>query len=261
MRYLMLLLLGPLFANTQELEGTYFIVATCKEGMVVGVDSRSAIMLDSTNGDNQEPGAYFDKAQKAFVINDFVVVHSGHATFGGHSLNYYLTKFANTLIEAEPLKITMRKWIEFSNSIPSYQDDHGKIVFAKCENDSTKIGGIDYIAATIITGVGSYMVSDTLGNFGQKYTKNLPYKKLSKIIVEGIYSHAKESKRESSVGGPITLILITKTNKIKWLSKIRYFTYEKVNEVWSAYKNGTLNLTFTSADARKRFNDMIAYPQ
>ena len=83
--FLYTFLLFSLHSDCQVLndKGTYLISAICKDGIVVGSDSRAVWM----NNENQI-AAYFDSAQKIFVYNKIVIAMAGGYAFLDSNLTF-----------------------------------------------------------------------------------------------------------------------------------------------------------------------------
>jgi hypothetical protein len=236
---------------SQVWKGTFFIVAVCKDGIVIGVDSRVSFTMNRQDSVYKIPEAYFDPIQKVFAIRDFAMVMAGKASFNGRSIESQIKSFDSTIVNEDSLLQIVNLWHRFALKV----DDNmlqQKVVFAKYENGNPTLiipEATRYIKTIDKENFITYDTSDFENHYKNRYS----CKKMAKIIKRDIYAYAIKMNKKEIIGGPISLLKISPDNKITWLSKIQYLHYTTDKDIWSKYKNGELKIKFTSEEGKERY--------
>ncbi len=96
------LLLLPLacFAQIkQKGHGTYVIAAVCKNGILIGADTRCSYKLYEVNHlIPDEHLAYFDTIQKIFPLKRFVIANEGDVTFDTLMFYHFIKEFDTSIL-------------------------------------------------------------------------------------------------------------------------------------------------------------------
>jgi len=71
-----------------KMHGTYQIAAICKDGIVVGTDTRCSI-----DDGNRHIMCYYDSVQKVFPFKNYAISSSGSMLINGKYLFYYYKQF------------------------------------------------------------------------------------------------------------------------------------------------------------------------
>jgi len=71
-----------------NIKGSYFIAAICKDGIVIGADTRGAV-LDSLS----RPYGYFDSVQKVFALKSTILAEAGYISLHQRFFADYIQEF------------------------------------------------------------------------------------------------------------------------------------------------------------------------
>lgn len=216
---LSLLLAFPFLVNAQYLRGTFFIVASCKNGIVLGVDSRASIAYDK-NGKPHDV-AYYDRFQKAFIIKDFAAIFSNQTSFNWLTISHYVQQFQKSIPEKGNIPERIKQWEDYARKNLGGGALKISVLFAKYEQGQPQIGILDGPNRGF-TGPQAFVTNDRTYDFRPTRYWERNTKEVAQMIEQSIYSYAKQKNKTKTVGGPIAVINITPLNSITWLSTFKF---------------------------------------
>lgn len=260
MKYLLtsLLFVFVIFKSYPQIKmaGSYAITAICKDGIVMGADTRGTFLLKNTDS----VLAYYDTIPKIFVIRNCILNVMGLVGLGDRFMSSYIDEFSLSLHDNLPPQDCLRQLSIFLNSkYPQYSNDILKLkMFAiGYQGDSAILCNMNGNSGMCAIDLGIGM-ADTLTNFGdnRKYDNEYCIKKkctqVAKLIEKEILSYAIKQSKTDKVGGPIMLIMVGRDNKITWLNhKSPHNKFDTVSELFKAYILGKNKINFKSDEAKK----------
>ncbi len=263
LKLIILLAVLPTYLFSQDslkVRGTYFIGAICKDGIVIGVDTRENLMTSN----KKFPGgflAYYDTIQKVFSINNFIIANQGNAFFGGKSLHFYLKRFSSSEFAANCNTLNALEKIDsfFKFQYPLLEQPFLSVVSITGGYVDGKaiICALWHQKVLCVAKSGS-IASDTKSNFLKLYDSNYSCVKMAKVIEKCIYEVARKTNSTKMIGGPIMVLKITKDNKVHWIQhKPNTKPFDDFSEVLKAYKENRLKMVFYSKDAETYFKEQV----
>src|SRR6476469_5192263 len=236
------------------LHGSFGIVAVCKDGIILGADSRSSIYL---NDKDTTPLGYYDGNQKIYILKNFAMLITGLGSVNRKTLIYYVNKFDSTLDHNIPLESIAVQWYRFILSDSKLTKEFQKcgVVMARWENDTAKICIPYPNFKGILTSEGeAFYATDTLA-FKNEYQFNYSFTEMKKVIKKSINDYAFRTGQTKTIGGEIYFITISKGNKIEWYNRKPRKQFFTISEFWESYKSHEIKVTFTSDEDRKAVED------
>lgn len=209
------LLIISLSINAQLTEkGSYFIAAICTDGIVIGADSRSAIL----SGITETPIVSYDTVQKVYVLDGFACAVAGIMKFSNKPLYYYLNQFSKNYKISGPIKYHMRQFLWFlRDSFPSLVDQFKNVnmIFAGYFKDTPSIS---YIKNNLIYSISKGAIcSDSLSDFNDQFKPTMTCSEAAPLIENSIQNYTIKYKKEHTIGGPIMILKISKNNDTLWM--------------------------------------------
>jgi len=237
--------------------GSYSIAAICKDGIVIGADTRGASYYQAKGIIFKEPLAYYDTIQKVFIVKNYVLSTTGAIIIGDKFVSYYIKQFSLSL----PDDVNMQSFIKlFYNFMGKNCPSFGKefldlqIIWCGYENRKPEICAIRNGHYQCIVDSGSIQ-TDSANHFGDSYSRKLTCNEATKLIENSIYRHAQKHKLTYSIGGPIMILKITPDNKIEWLKNKKLTpNLDTKEQLYQACKNNKLNIHFTSPENKIIFD-------
>lgn len=247
-----------------NLKGSFIISCICKDGIVVGADSRFAF-LDYQN----KIVAHFENSVKVFVIQNLVITMAGRHFFeSGISFNGLLYNFkrANT----ENLSVTNFLKVFFSyagRKLPSselIQLRHNHFLISGYENSAATIF-VHHARPKITLTKDGYVSNHDKENKSaiiNNFLKKADLKTASIFVEELIKRKITQSNKNSvsSIGGSPSIISIDNHNTIKWVKRQNKYAFRNIKQFAAAYKGNKIKIWHRSdADALQLKKTMSAY--
>jgi hypothetical protein len=252
------MLLGAKFIYAQNgysvIKGTHVIVAACKDGIIVGSDSRMSYYAKQPKGD-QIPDAYFDGMPKIYPAKDFVFTISKLVSVRDTTFEYYFNEFSMQIPDTAPLLSRIQSWYDFISSKPKKIFDEFRkirIIAAKFDNNLPNICA--YWGETITKCDLPFAETDSSG-FEGCYSQEDSCEDVRNTVESWIRKMSK--KHPYQVGGDISVLYITPRNQFMWLKNEPVYHFQTVRQIWKAYKSGRFKVTFTSPEAEKRIKGYL----
>jgi hypothetical protein len=236
-----------------EYGGTYFISAICKDGIVVGMDTRGVFL----KGDIVL--AHFDSVQKVFVVRNCLMSVAGLIAIGDRFISSFIDEFETTLPnEITPNELLIQFHNFFLSRYPHFKKDFERLrcVSYGYVGDTPVICALDVKKCVSDSGIAT---GDELSNFGpgkeydKIFCKGHSSDEVANLIEESIKQYAIVNNKTEKVGGDIMLIKIT-PDKISWIKnspkkKNWNTTWDLIKE----YKKGNVPITFVSESYKAKF--------
>lgn len=257
MRLYQILLLQTLIVMTMVSEaqissrGSFYIAAVCKDGIVIGADTRGCFYLTDTSG-NKKPLAYYEPIQKVYEMNQYAFACIGQIVLhDGNKWHYYY------IDEFRKLGLKLPTLLDYANSFFSFiktkypevysQFVSNQIIFAAYENDHPTI----CIAKDEkFQFVDSWILPDDRCEF--IYSKEDSCVNVAKTIEKTILQFADKSGQNDFIGGYITVLKISPDNTITWLTqKPVKEGWHDYNEFYDDYINNQVNIFFKSDEGKE----------
>jgi 20S proteasome alpha/beta subunit len=260
MRYLYsIYLIFSFYAGNAQLntEGSFCIVASCKDGIIIGADTRNSITPENNN---KEILAYFDTVIKIFPLNKFVICTTGDVSIDDKFISYYIYEYRKFYQYKDELKLQTGDFFQFLiTKYPSQLEKfkNAQMIFAGYRNNESWIctGRVNTLTQNIdISCVGkeTYYATDTTCGFDTLYSEKLTCKQLMPLIKKSIIEYAAKNKKTESIGGQITFLKINKNNTVEWLVNDKKLpNINTMEELKREYKQGRLKIHFKSKEAKQ----------
>ena len=257
MKYILILsvLLAGCLSNKIEFNshGTYQIAAICKDGIVIGTDTRTAI----TNK-NLEIMAFYDTVQKIYPFEDYSISSSGNFLIQGKYLPFYYKEYRDSFPIMNELKYNMLNFFTFlyyKYPLVYKEAFNNKMIFAGYENNKPSICFTRYGRYDCVRDSG-YVAEDTLSEF--KYYTNLTCEEAAKKIDTAICRYVSKYKKEREIGTYVSVLKIKKDNTSEWLLHPPNLELRTFKDFINAYKANRIKISFTSEQNRRMILNEIA---
>lgn len=248
--------------NPIAFHGSFVVGAICKDGIILASDSRGNIFDKSDN--RQKALAYFDSIQKIFPIGSNAIAETGQ----GLILNVFFSAIVDNFLKQHadrPVDQLLPAFIHYCQlTLPpeGVAEVKKQILFsAGFINDSPVIcyfnekqqGG----AFGCIQRNGFVESAPTLLGVYEKKLSLLSAKGTAALIRRAIQEYAKEGDRWETIGGPISILGITK-------SGVRWIDGEPPKQRWTSiqdfireYRQGTLRLRLIPPATEKQLENLF----
>ena len=245
-------------------QDSYAIGAICKDGIVVGVDSR--MFYKDTKG------LYFsvDPVAKIFLVGGCIVTITGRETIYDTLISHYVNSFRNLANTNLSPFLLINSFVNFllTNSRFTSSDLHNIQMAAYGFED-----GIPKICSTNADrpqipdnqqGEGVFS-SDSLANFGKNKKYNMPFcsshlsNEVGPLITKEIRAVARKYKRQNTIGGQICLMQLTPDLSTQWLSKEpKFLEYTSICDIFRDVNNKKISPKYTAHKLKKKIRARIA---
>lgn len=250
-------MLSSIISLSQVIKGSYAIVALCKDGIVIGSDSRGTITIDNIEY------AFFDHNQKVFIIRNCVLSITGLIALDKRFIWDYVQEFSQTISEDLKADDLLSRFAIFMQKYPSAQNDLkklGLISVGYFNGESTMCGVSVKDGKGTCNTPGGIATPDTLSKFHKEYDNEFCKQKtcdeLMPIVEKEILEYAKRNNKTNSVGGPISLLKIDIKGNISWIkNKPVPSKWINFNDFVADYKAHKVKLNFIFKEAKKILED------
>ena len=265
MKYLFILCLlfssfNLLSQNNIIIKGTYWIGAICKDGIVIGSDTRGNILTN--NKELKDTAiAYYDTCQKVFEFKNFAYASSGTAIIGGKFMGYYLKQFEESKYGNCNAVNSIEKLDSFFKSkYPKLEQEFlslGIITAGYYNNGHPALCALSLQEEKCLVDEGA-IGQDEYCRLDKIYKPKYTCKEMANIIEKTIYKIANDYKKKDKIGGPIMIIKISKDNKCTWLkNKPTHKSWDDMSDLYKAYNNKRLHIVFSSKKSEKYFKEKL----
>jgi hypothetical protein len=240
---------------SQQLRGSMFIADICKDGILIGEDTRVAlakpgIEVPKTRDDIY---CYSDTIQKIFIVRNFAFCSAGAQTFGsgGKAISYYLKEFENTLNDTSTIYAGTKFFQFLYKNYPELSKAFFKsqILMAGYSNGKAYLHDIYNGKYSISTdAVESNINFDGLKKL---YDATLTCAQAAPIIEKLIKNYAKKHHKEFYIGGPIMILKISSDNTFTWLrNRPKSKPPGNIFEIYRRMLSKRLKTVYTSDSAK-----------
>lgn len=246
------------------IKGSFVIAAICKDGIILASDSRANI-FDKKNSE-QTPIAYFDSIQKVFPIGSNAIAETGQgmilnvffsAIIGDFMKHYNASEKVDRLLPAltdyvfrsypQEAVVEIRKQKLFS---AGYVERVPTVCYF---NESQPEGAFGCIRGS------GFIESDH--TFLSDYENELPTLSASDaaaLVKKAIQGYAQQGERWKTIGGPISILLITQSG-LTWLENEpppQRWVY--VQDILRDYRGGTFEFHLIPPATREQLEELFA---
>jgi len=203
---LSLLSISGSWQDDQTLSGTFIYGSVCKDGIVFISDSRANFK------DKGKSQFYFDHVKKLFVVNEFVIAFSGGVRINNQFPHTFLSELENYNSDS-PIVLIKNFTIILKKALG--ENKYNEVI----ENLGIFAGGYDKKRRTpLVCGLQNGKIyynnrgTITNHNFSRLNTtlKKLNFKRSIKLMKKDIDNYTSDHKLNWEIGGPKTVITITK---------------------------------------------------
>jgi len=241
-----------------KIGGSFLIVTTCKDGILIAADSRSTIS-DSLG----KKLAYYDGVQKIFPIGNFALAYTGQEIIQ----NIYFGAIVDSYVSTIKDEISLDKLLP---SFLSYTDSHLPITaslqvrrqmlitagFIDGKHVSSYYNEAQTIGPKTEFGLGFISSDITILDEKKKYLKSMKPEDVAVLIRRAIEKYA-ETNNFCDIGGQIYVLYISRNN-FRWIGpepitrKWDYF-----HEFAQAYWNNKIYLHLLPGVDRNEVDELI----
>jgi len=245
------------------LKGSFVIAAICRDGIVLASESRANI-FDKTDRE-QKPIAYYDGIQKLFTIGSVAMAETGQ----GLILNAFFSAFVNQFAQARSSSLRVDQLLPMfinycEQQFPSvavqeikrqklfsagHINNHPTICYFNVDQPLRPFGCIQD---------SGFIESDL--TLLAEYADQLPSlsaERVAALSKEAIESYAREGERWKTIGGPIDVLLVTRSS-CRWLDKSATRNWNCIQDLIRDYRDGKLELNLIPPATRKQLEDLLA---
>ena len=256
MKYLFLVLLIIMSDKSFSQQGTFVIATITKNGIVIGADSRGVVY--ESDDHSKLPLVFFDSMCKVFKIKQFGMAVVGASVIGNKSFKKVIEDFNAEFKTDSSLLNTLNGFIKHldikypKDSFP--ERNSNQFVVGGYVNGTAQIIGIDSVH-TVIEYTGTIM-SDPAGFKYGKRQSSSDYDWIESIIED----YAIGENKTLSVGGPVSIILITPKNEIIWeRNNFSDRKYQSTSEFYEAVKNDKIKMNYLVPDGKERLLKVLRH--
>ncbi len=255
------------FSLAQTQTGSFCIIAVCKDGIVLGCDSRGAFVKDARIGHAKDSGnvlAFHDNVQKIKVLNNFLIGATGTNIARGRYIFSYLDEFRQSGDTSKNVLTGIRSLYTFLQQrypflVPVFTQEMS--VMLGGYNGETPVAARINRDGTLSTATGKGWFSSggpkTMKYFN--YTVNASCEAIAKMIKKEIEMYPLNEKQDKYlVGGPTMVVKISKGNKITWLyNRPTKQNPNTMQQFYEQYKKGEIKMMFPDQKNKKPFEDLL----
>jgi hypothetical protein len=264
MKYLLviLFLLNSALLNAQA-EGSFFIVASGSDGIMVATDSRSAVC----NNSQSVKYGYHDFGVKTLTIGNVAMVVLGTDVFSGQYVNGLFEEYKKTAVMLPKVSEVLPQFFDFCSKKLAAKDyallsknrylvcGYEKGISTTCMQDGS-IGKRECVSE------GWIRVASDASDFEPAYAYTLPCNQLGKLAESSINKYAAYNGLQNEIGGPIRILRIT-MNGLQWLQNKPQVQLLTLESAYKDFMSGKIPVTFTPKTNKEKFDLMVRkdYPQ
>jgi hypothetical protein len=221
-----------------KISGSFVITAVGSDGIIMASESRANI-FDRTDT-KQTPVGYFDTIQKVFPKDNMAIAETGQGVIANTFFSALINDFYCKLVNCSA-KDVLPALIEYVNRfLPKeiHQDFFNQKLFSAGYNNS--IPTICYYnnqQTPNFDCINHGFIQSDKTIFGNKYSGKMKCQELALLAEEAIKEYASHSDRWKTIGGPISVLQITRTNTEWILNQPVTPKWTYVNEFITAYKS------------------------
>ncbi len=245
--------------NKLGIKGSFVIATICQDGILIATESRANIYDRSK--DEQIPLAYFDTIQKVFPIERFAIAETGQGLIGDVFFSTIVKDFSSSAKIDKPQDV-LPLFLDYSKNTmhPNiYEDLQNQILFsAGYDNGEPIIGyfnknqhpqlgfvngnGIIESDKTIVAEIN---FSEILCDIG------------ADMLVEAIEEYAGIGERWKTIGGPISVLKITK-DSTEWIrNEPEVQRWDVVSQMIEEYKKDNSIIQLVSEEYQDKIDDLL----
>jgi hypothetical protein len=249
------------FRDEIGVKGSFVIAAICKDGIIIASDSRGNI-FDNTDK-QQTPIAYFDTIQKIFPIGSNAIAETGQ----GLILNIFFSAIVKDFINHTsdiPVDMLLPTFIEYCDrQLPSK---------AVIEIRKQKLFAIGYMNDS--PAICYYNKDQPEGCFGciqdhgfiesaptilmdEKELTLLSCKQAAARVKNAIQMYAKENERWKTIGGPISILFVSKTGPIWIENQLPAQRWTYIQAFVSEYQKGKIKLHLIPPATKQQLDNLM----
>ena len=205
--------------------GSFVAAVICADGIVVASDSRGTINI--SRNEDKTPVAYFDGIQKIFPVGSNALASYGRGTFSGLFFSSMVEDFARTEYAKEPVDRLLGAFLVFSSKQYTHEvlDQlwHEVMIAGGYINEEPRICIFDAARSDmglplldcIRNGIAETGAT-LLESYDEKALRSMSSGEATEVIENAIVDYARRTGRQNEVGGPISILRITK-DAITWI--------------------------------------------
>jgi hypothetical protein len=222
-----------------KISGSFVIAAVGTDGIIMASEARANIF--DKNDIVQTPIAYFDTIQKVFPKENIAIAETGQGVISNVFFSAIINDFYRMLVDCNAHEV-LPAFIDYANRfLPKeiQQEFFNQKLFSAGFHNSIPI--ICYYDKEQTPKIGcktnGFIQSDRT-IFSDNYSINMNCQELAELAEAAIKEYASHNDRWKTIGGPVYVLKITKTNtewilnkpvKQKW-NYINEFIYDYTSE-------------------------------
>jgi hypothetical protein len=200
-----------------KISGSFVLIAIGSDGIIMASEARANIF--DRRDTKQTPVGYFDTIQKVFPKDSMAIAETGLGVIGNIFFSALINDFYSKSVNCT-VNDALPALIDYANKFllkETHQDFFNQKLFSAGYDNSIPI--ICYFNNQQIPYLGciteGFIESDKT-IFGDKYSRKMNCQELAQLAEDAIKEYASQSDRWKTIGGPISVLQITKTNT-QWL--------------------------------------------
>jgi len=247
-----------------NLGGSYHLGAICKDGIVIGTDSRGNLFYNA-----EKPLAYFDTVQKVFAIKHCILSIVGLIGIQNKFLWSYLEEFKSTIPDdIAPTQLLQQLYNFVKEKYPTAFKDYIKLhmICAGYVNGVALMCAVNGESGNCAENKGIAR-GDTLSLFSldKKYTDqyclNRSCAEVGHEIEKAILDYPKRHHCHDKIGGPVMLLMVSKTGTVKWLKgRPPAIRWKTIDDFWSDFKRKKVTIHFEDSSYKKKMYQQLNIP-
>lgn len=250
------LIYSLLLFSQYKVEGSIVVAVICKDGIVIGADSRATFV-----DDNGIVLGYTDGMQKIFTARNFVMASTGLISLSKDKyLLHYYKKFDSSLIDDIP---TMQSAIFklhafFKNQDSTVYKNFQKTFRTYCMFESD-IPRLAFAYNGSVRPVQDFYSLEPFPELERVVDslKFFTFIQVEKLIEQGIRNFTIRKNRQHYIGGPIIFLRMQRGNIFTWSkSSSTLFRWQNVCDFRKDYLNRRVKMTFIEPEYKNYLKNM-----
>jgi hypothetical protein len=226
-----------------KISGSFVIAAIGCDGIIMASEARANIF--DRRDTMQTPVGYFDSIQKVYPIDNLAIAETGQGVIANVFFSAIINDFYGRLVNCGANEV-LPALIEYAYKfLPRdiQQDFFNQKLFSAGYHNSVPI--ICYFNKQQTSSLGCItegFIQSDITIFGDKYSCKMNCQELALLAEEAIKEYASHSDRWKTIGGPISVLQITKTSTEWLLNKPVAQKWTYVHEFITDYQSENVSI-------------------
>ena len=240
-----------------QVQGSFFIVASGSDGIMVATDSRSPVY----NNKQSVKYGYHDFGVKTLTIGNVAMVILGNDVFSGQYVNSLFEEYKTTAVMLPKVSEVLPQFFNFCSKRLTAKDfvllsknrylacGYEKGIPTMCMQDGS-------ISKRECVSEGWIRVASDVSEFETKYAYTLPCNQLGRLAEISINKYAADNGMQNEIGGLIRILRIT-MNGLQWIQNKPQAQLLTLENSYKDFLSGKIPVSFIPKANKEKFDLMV----